>query len=199
MAPMEQAHLLRGPHALSWWDAWVVIAAELADCAVPYSRGLTHGATYGRERVVNRSGDQAEPDVRPAWYAPGGPLRRATCKIQRYDPISPWRRDPDAWRIEPAKSRRNRGRGVFDTLSVSFDTRDMKSATTGQPDEGANRANGASSERKAIISRCVRQQLAAKLVADQGYRAALNDWRSRGPVLLTERGGPYPGREVAHE
>lgn len=48
MAPMEQAHLLRGPHARSWRDALVIAVAELADCAVPYSEGLTHGVMYGR-------------------------------------------------------------------------------------------------------------------------------------------------------
>ena len=50
---MEQAHLLRGQHALSWWDALVVAAAETADCATLYSEDLTHGATYGRVQVIN--------------------------------------------------------------------------------------------------------------------------------------------------
>ena len=49
----EQAHLLRGQYALSWWDALVVAAAELADCSTLYSEDLTHGATYGHVQVVN--------------------------------------------------------------------------------------------------------------------------------------------------
>jgi predicted nucleic acid-binding protein len=50
---MEQAHWLHGQYALSWWDALVVAAAEMADCATLYSEDLTHGAAYGRVQVIN--------------------------------------------------------------------------------------------------------------------------------------------------
>lgn len=50
---LEQGRRLQQEHALSWWDALIVAAAQLANCAVLYSEDLAAGAVLGGVRVVN--------------------------------------------------------------------------------------------------------------------------------------------------
>ncbi len=40
-------------YQLSYWDACIVAAAQLADCRVLYSEDLQHGMKFGTLRVVN--------------------------------------------------------------------------------------------------------------------------------------------------
>ena len=56
--PMDWKLLERGrgvqqQHALSWWDALIVAAAQAAGCDVLYSEDLADGAVLGGVRVVN--------------------------------------------------------------------------------------------------------------------------------------------------
>lgn len=56
--PMDQALLheawrLEDRHALPYWDAMIVAAAELSECETLYSEDMSHGAQYGAVRIVN--------------------------------------------------------------------------------------------------------------------------------------------------
>lgn len=65
--PMDRALLLEAwrledRHSLSFWDAMIVAAAELSDCATQYPEAMVHDAVYGSVRVVNPF-SQAGPDL----------------------------------------------------------------------------------------------------------------------------------------
>ena len=50
---LERGRLLQQAHALSWWDALIVAAAQTAGCDMLYSEDLSDGAILGGVRVVN--------------------------------------------------------------------------------------------------------------------------------------------------
>lgn len=50
---LEQGRNLQQQHALSWWDALIIAAAQIAGCDVLYSEDLADGAVLGGVRVVN--------------------------------------------------------------------------------------------------------------------------------------------------
>jgi predicted nucleic acid-binding protein len=50
---LERARSLQQQHALSWWDALIVAAAQASGCDVLYSEDLADGAVLGGVRVVN--------------------------------------------------------------------------------------------------------------------------------------------------
>lgn len=50
---MEGAWRLQERYSLSWWDALIVAAAQVAGCSVLLSEDLGHGASYDGVRVVN--------------------------------------------------------------------------------------------------------------------------------------------------
>jgi predicted nucleic acid-binding protein len=51
VALLRSAREIERRHRLSWWDAMVVAAAQLQDCALLLSEGLQDGATYGAVTV----------------------------------------------------------------------------------------------------------------------------------------------------
>jgi predicted nucleic acid-binding protein len=57
---LRRAIELRAVHALSFWDALIVAAAEEADCDVLLSEDMGDGQTFGRVRV-------ADPLQRDDW------------------------------------------------------------------------------------------------------------------------------------
>ena len=50
---LRRAIELRAVHALSFWDALIVAAAEEAECALLLSEDMGDGRTFGRVRVTN--------------------------------------------------------------------------------------------------------------------------------------------------
>lgn len=58
---LEAAWALEDRHSLSWWDALIVAAAEIAGCPILLSEDLGHGQRFGAVEVVD-----------PFRSAPGG-------------------------------------------------------------------------------------------------------------------------------
>lgn len=50
---MDLAYALQDKHALSWWDALIVAAAQVLECNYLLSVDLTDAQTYGRVTVIN--------------------------------------------------------------------------------------------------------------------------------------------------
>ena len=50
---LEAGRSLQQQYALSWWDALIVAAAQIAGCDVLYSEDFADGAVLGGVRVVN--------------------------------------------------------------------------------------------------------------------------------------------------
>ena len=53
VAILERAWLLQDRHAVSWWDALIVAAAQACECNVLLTEDLQHGQTFGAVRVVD--------------------------------------------------------------------------------------------------------------------------------------------------
>ena len=52
-AIVERAWFLEERHALSWWDAMIVAAAQVCECSVLLTEDLQHGQVFDAVRVVN--------------------------------------------------------------------------------------------------------------------------------------------------
>lgn len=50
---MERAWILQEGYSLSWWDALIVAAAQIGECAVLLTEDLQHGQTFDVVRVIN--------------------------------------------------------------------------------------------------------------------------------------------------
>ena len=50
---MDLAYALQDKHALSWWDAIIVAAAQVLECNYLLSEDLSDAQTYGRVTVIN--------------------------------------------------------------------------------------------------------------------------------------------------
>ena len=50
---LEAAWSIRDRHALSWWDALIVAAAESSDCRYLLTEDLQHGRDLGGVRIVS--------------------------------------------------------------------------------------------------------------------------------------------------
>lgn len=50
---MDLAYALQDKHALSWWDALIVAAAQVLECNYLLSEDLSDAQTYGRVMVIN--------------------------------------------------------------------------------------------------------------------------------------------------
>ena len=50
---MDLAYALQEKHALSWWDALIVAAAQVLECNYLLSEDLSDAQTYGRVTVIN--------------------------------------------------------------------------------------------------------------------------------------------------
>lgn len=50
---MDLAYALQDKHALSWWDALIVAAAQVLECNYLLSEDLSDAQTYGRVTVIN--------------------------------------------------------------------------------------------------------------------------------------------------
>jgi len=53
LALIRNALLLMRSASISFWDACIVAAAELADCKILYTEDLSHGQRFGRVTVSN--------------------------------------------------------------------------------------------------------------------------------------------------
>ncbi|HEY7672577.1 MAG TPA: PIN domain-containing protein [Gammaproteobacteria bacterium] len=69
-----RARDLERRYELSWWDAMIVAAAELQNCAVLLSEDLQHGMVCGTVKVRNPFAHRIEDDR--SDYAPTKPLSR---------------------------------------------------------------------------------------------------------------------------
>ena len=50
---LERAYDLYSEHSLSWWDAQIIAAAQLADCSLLYTEDLNNGEQFGNLIVQN--------------------------------------------------------------------------------------------------------------------------------------------------
>ena len=50
---MDLAYALQDKHALFWWDALIVAAAQVLECNYLLSEDLSDAQTYGRVTVIN--------------------------------------------------------------------------------------------------------------------------------------------------
>lgn len=60
---LERAWLLQARYSVSWWDALIVAAAQLAGCTILLTEDLQHGQLFDNVRVVNPF---ESPDRTPA-------------------------------------------------------------------------------------------------------------------------------------
>lgn len=60
---LERAWSLQANHAVSWWDALIVAAAQVGECDVLLTEDLQHGQMFSAVRVVDPF---ASPDMTPA-------------------------------------------------------------------------------------------------------------------------------------
>jgi len=74
----------------------------------------------------------------------------------------------------------------------------MKNLTISLPEELAHRAKVFAAEQNTSVSRYVGALLSEKLEAEAGYRAAMQRWCSRGPIVLSAA-GKYPPRDSLYE
>ncbi|HMP95370.1 MAG TPA: PIN domain-containing protein [Kiritimatiellia bacterium] len=50
---MERGRSLQKEHAVSWWDALIIAAAQTLDCSVIFTEDLAHGQHYDMVNIVN--------------------------------------------------------------------------------------------------------------------------------------------------
>lgn len=50
---LERAYEVFSGHSISWWDAQIVAAAQIADCRFLYTEDLNDGETFGKLVVQN--------------------------------------------------------------------------------------------------------------------------------------------------
>ena len=64
-AILERGWHLQERHALSWWDALIVAAAQWSECRVLLSEDLQHGQVFGSLRVIDpfKSPDRSPADI----------------------------------------------------------------------------------------------------------------------------------------
>jgi predicted nucleic acid-binding protein len=72
---LERAREIERRHALSWWDAMIVAAAQLQNCEVLLSEDLQNGWRCGTVTVHNPFTDRIE-EARPSYTAFAAPLSR---------------------------------------------------------------------------------------------------------------------------
>jgi predicted nucleic acid-binding protein len=72
---LETAREIERRHALSWWDAMIVAAAQLQSCEVLLSEDLQHGWTCGTLTVRNPFADRIE-EAAPSYPTFAAPLSR---------------------------------------------------------------------------------------------------------------------------
>lgn len=61
---LERAWLLQDRHAVSWWDALIVAAAQSCGCAILLTEDLQHGHDFGGIRVINPFRTKSETPAR---------------------------------------------------------------------------------------------------------------------------------------
>jgi predicted nucleic acid-binding protein len=72
---LVRAREIERRHSLSWWDATIVAAAQLQNCAVLLSEDLQHGWVCGTVTVRNPFAQRIEDD-RPSYTAQPAPVSR---------------------------------------------------------------------------------------------------------------------------
>jgi predicted nucleic acid-binding protein len=72
---LARAHEIERRHSLSWWDAMILAAAQLQNCAVLLSEDLQHGWTCGTVTVRNPFAAGIE-DARANYAAVPAPVSR---------------------------------------------------------------------------------------------------------------------------
>lgn len=62
---LERAWQVQERHAVSWWDALIIAAAQASECAVLLTEGLQAGQVFGGVRVVDpfASADKSPEDI----------------------------------------------------------------------------------------------------------------------------------------
>lgn len=70
-----RAHEIERGHSISWWDAMIVAAAQIQDCAVLLSEDLQHGWTCGTVAVRNPFIERIE-DTRASYATRPAPVSR---------------------------------------------------------------------------------------------------------------------------
>jgi predicted nucleic acid-binding protein len=68
-ALLRQARSVEARYKLNWWDALIVAAAQLQNCAILYSEDMQHGAQLGGVRINNPFVAQVQEPA-PVEYAP---------------------------------------------------------------------------------------------------------------------------------
>lgn len=63
---LRDARSIESRYRLNWWDCLIVAAARAQNCAILYTEGLQHGATYDGVRIVDPFAHQVQEE--PAVY-----------------------------------------------------------------------------------------------------------------------------------
>ncbi|WP_419167945.1 PIN domain-containing protein [Candidatus Palauibacter sp.] len=61
---LERAWFLEDRHAVSWWDALIVAAAQACGCTILLTEDMQHGHDFGGVRVVNPFRTRSETPAR---------------------------------------------------------------------------------------------------------------------------------------
>ncbi|WP_428277116.1 PIN domain-containing protein [Candidatus Palauibacter sp.] len=61
---LERAWVLQDQHAVSWWDALIVAAAQSCGCSILLTEDLQHGHDFGGVRVINPFRTRSETPAR---------------------------------------------------------------------------------------------------------------------------------------
>lgn len=62
---LERSNQIIQEHSLSWWDAQVVAAAQLANCSLLYTEDLSDGQQFGNVLVINPFTQSVSQGPRP--------------------------------------------------------------------------------------------------------------------------------------
>jgi predicted nucleic acid-binding protein len=68
-ALLRHARSIEVRYKLNWWDALIVAAAQLQNCAILYTEDMQHGAQFGSVRINNPFVTQVQEES-PPEYAP---------------------------------------------------------------------------------------------------------------------------------
>jgi hypothetical protein len=74
----------------------------------------------------------------------------------------------------------------------------VKNVTITLDEETARWARIEAAKRETSVSRLVGDLLQRYMQETEGYESAMESFLSRSPVVLTEKGPPYPRREELH-
>lgn len=61
---LERAWFIQDHHAVSWWDALIVAAAQSSGCTILLTEDLQHGHDFGGVRVINPFRTKSEAPAR---------------------------------------------------------------------------------------------------------------------------------------